>query len=132
MISLIYVSMASDGVASEDVRRLAQRAALKNAEHGVTGMLTFNSVRFMQLLEGEESAVQSTMDRIVQDARHYDVSILRRVACRRRECPGWSMRSLLGPLAGEGSAARFTASLPKQMDVDTRILFTSFASSMRD
>lgn len=132
MISLIYVSMASDGVASEDVRALARHSALNNAEHGVTGMLAFNSVRFMQLLEGDESAVMRTMDRIAQDGRHYDLSILRRIACRRRECPGWSMRALLAPLTGDGSAADFAASLPKQMEVDTRILFTSFASSLRD
>lgn len=132
MISLIYVSMASDGVASKDVRALARQSALKNADHGITGLLAFNSVRFMQLLEGDEAAVLSTMDRIAQDSRHYDMSILRRVTARQRECPGWSMRALLGPLTGEGSAAHFTTSLPEHMEVDTRIMFTSFASSLRD
>ncbi|WP_052769076.1 BLUF domain-containing protein [Aurantiacibacter marinus] len=132
MISLIYVSMASDGVASEDVRELALHSARKNAEHGVTGLLTYNSARFMQLLEGEEHAVMSTMERISLDGRHNDISILRKMDITRRECPDWSMRVLFAPLAAKGSASDFTASLPKQMDVDTRILFTSFASSLRD
>lgn len=132
MISLIYVSMASDGVSAEDVRELAHHSARKNAEYGVTGMLAYNSARFMQLLEGEESAVMQTMERISQDSRHEDVSILRKADIGQRECPDWSMRVLFGPLAGEGSASDFTASLPKQMEVDTRILFTSFASSLRD
>ncbi len=132
MISLIYVSKASDGVSSEDVSDLAQHSARKNAECGVTGMLAYNSVRFMQLLEGTEIAVMQTMERISSDSRHGEVAILRKTGVQRRECPDWSMRVLFGPLTGSGSASDFTASLPKQMEMDTRILFTSFASSLRD
>ena len=72
------------------------------------------------------------MERISQDSRHHDVNILRKADTRQRECPGWSMRALMGPLTGEGSASEFTASLPEKMEVDTRILFTSFASALRD
>lgn len=69
---------------------------------------------------------------IPRDSRHRDINILRKTEIQRRECPDWSMRMLLRPFAGEGSATDLSASLPKQMDVDTRILFTSFASSLRD
>lgn len=132
MISLIYVSMASNAMRPDSVTEIAERAARKNALVGVTGLLAFNSARFMQLLEGDESAVLDIMQRIKLDDRHHDISILRQSGLVKRECPDWSMRVLHSPLAGPGSASDFANSLPPEMQVDTRILFTSFASSLRD
>jgi hypothetical protein len=37
---------------------------------GVTGLLVFDGVRYIQLIEGEDSAVDLLMARIARDRRH--------------------------------------------------------------
>lgn len=130
MLSLIYVSVASQTLTSADVSALAERAAEANAMHEVTGMLAFNSRSFMQLLEGDGNDVLQIMRRIEGDSRHDNITYIRQQQRDARECPDWSMRSMITPLTGAGSATVFTKSLPAQMELDTKILFTSFASSL--
>ncbi len=131
MLSLIYVSVATQALGSTAVQDLAEHAAENNAEREITGMLAYNSVSFMQLLEGAGEDVLDTMRRIERDDRHSNITYIRQDLRDHRECPDWSMRSLLTPMTGAGSADVFTGSLPKAMELDTRILFTSFASSLR-
>ncbi|WP_284124890.1 BLUF domain-containing protein [Parerythrobacter aestuarii] len=130
MLSLMYVSRAEPGITPEDVKGLAHRAAENNARRRVTGLLAYNSLSFMQLLEGEGAAVLETMRGIERDSRHSGITYIRQDERENRECPDWSMRSLLTPLAGVRSATVFTGTLPPQMELDTKILFTSFASSL--
>lgn len=130
MLSLMYVSTARPGLTSQDVAAMADRAAQNNAREGVTGMLAFNSRNFMQLLEGVGDKVLGIMRHIERDDRHHDITYIRQDRREQRECPDWSMRSLITPLTGIGSATVFTGSLPRQMELDTKILFTSFASSL--
>ena len=132
MLSLIYVSTASAPLSLAQVEAMADRAALRNAESGITGMLTFNGAGFMQLLEGEEGKVLTTMYRIEHDRRHGQIEYIRQETRGHRECPGWAMRAQIAPLVGHGSAMRFGRSLPDSLSWDTRMLFTSFASSMRE
>lgn len=130
MLSLIYVSTANTRVDDAMVRQIAGIAAQKNAERAVTGLLAYNSRSFMQLLEGDHDAVLEIMQGIERDARHDHIVYIRRDMREKRECPNWSMRSLITPLTGIGSAKVFTGLLPAEMEFDTKILFTSFASSL--
>lgn len=130
MLSLIYVSVASPGLSMAAVEDMAAKAAEANAESELTGMLAYNSASFMQLLEGDGDAVLDTMQRIEADDRHSCITFIRQAVREERECPGWSMRPIITPLSGIGSATVFTGSLPKTMELDTRILFTSFASRL--
>ncbi|GEM_PF-242466 len=130
MLSLMYVSTARPGLTGSEVEALAQRVAQNNARQEVTGLLAFNSRNFMQLLEGVGEKVLGVMRTIERDDRHHDITYIRQDTRAHRECPDWSMRSLITPLTGLGSASVFTGSLPRQMELDTKILFTSFASSL--
>ncbi|MHA7821103.1 MAG: BLUF domain-containing protein [Erythrobacter sp.] len=130
MLSLIYVSTASTRVDDAMVRQIAGTAAQRNAKAEVTGLLAYNSRSFMQLLEGDGDAVLEIMQGIERDVRHDNIVYVRRDMRDRRECPNWSMRSLITPLTGIGSAKVFTGLLPSEMEFDTKILFTSFASSL--
>ncbi|WP_271078591.1 BLUF domain-containing protein [Aurantiacibacter sp. MUD61] len=131
MLSLIYVSTATSRLPLAAVEAMADRAAARNAQVGITGMLAYNGESFMQLLEGDGDAVLATMRRIERDTRHGDINYVRQEIRYQRECPDWSMKTLLAPLSRMGSAALFTKSLPRSTDLDTRILFTSFASTVR-
>ena len=130
MLSLIYVSTAREGLGEADVKAIAEKAAANNAKNDITGLLAYNSQCFMQLLEGASTAVLAVMRWIERDERHGNIVYIRQQQRDVRECPDWSMRSLITPLSGLGSASVFTDSLPVTMELDTKILFTSFASSL--
>lgn len=131
MISLVYLSTSSADLSAEELAALQAQASRTNARCGVTGMLAYDGKRFIQLLEGAERVVNATMGRIQQDSRHQGISILRHEEIGERECPDWSMRVMALPLTEAGSASEFAASLPEEMAPETRMLFTSFASSAR-
>ena len=131
MLSLIYVSTASAPMTQGELDNLIEQSAANNRAAGVTGLLAYNSQNFMQLLEDEGDAVLSIMRKIEQDKRHSNIVYLRQDTRGERECPDWAMHPLLTPLSGLGSANVFTGSLPKSMELDTKILFTSFASSLK-
>ena len=70
MYRLAYVSTAHPAVTSSDLQDILEAAIRNNSEAQVTGTLLFNGVNFMQILEGERSAVEKIYDRISVDARH--------------------------------------------------------------
>lgn len=131
MLSLIYVSTASYVMSGAAVTALARQAAKHNAEHDVTGVLAYNTHNFMQLLEGEADNVLAIVRRIEADERHSGITYVRHQESSKRECPNWSMRSIALPLIGAGSSKVFASRLPPAMELDTKILFTSFASQLR-
>ena len=82
-----------------------------NSEAGVTGALMFNSGCFGQVLEGPQDAVEATFERIQQDERHGDVSLLAFGPVDGRAFDSWSMgfvgasptgRARFSSLAGQG------------------------------
>ncbi len=62
-----------------------------NAKVGVTGALMFNSGCFAQVLEGSQDAVEGVFERIQQDERHGDVSLLAFDPVPARAFEAWSM-----------------------------------------
>lgn len=130
MLSIMYVSQGHEGLTGTEVETIAGNAAVRNKEHDVTGMLAYNSLSFMQLLEGDGDNVLSIMRRIEADHRHHSITFIRQDERESRECPDWSMRSLITPMTGARSATVFTGTLPASMELDTKILFTSFASQL--
>lgn len=132
MLSLIYVSTVTDAFKREELGALGERSAAANARRGVTGMLAYNGENFMQLLEGDDAAVEDVLARVAQDPRHEGLVVIRRDQRKSRECPVWSMRSFPTPLNGAGAATMFAARLPETFAADTRVVFTSFASLLRE
>jgi hypothetical protein len=62
-----------------------------NAEVAVTGALMFNAGCFAQVLEGPQGAVEGVFERIQQDERHGDVSLLAFEPVQIRAFENWSM-----------------------------------------
>jgi hypothetical protein len=73
------------------VRDILRVSQANNARVGVTGALMFNAGCFAQVLEGPRAAVEETFERIQQDERHGDVSLLDFSEAAERAFPGWSM-----------------------------------------
>ncbi|MGB7372537.1 BLUF domain-containing protein [Pontixanthobacter sp.] len=131
MHSLIYVSSVRAEFGPAELETLTAQAARKNARREITGMLAFNGKSFMQLLEGEQNQIEALVEKISKDPRHRDLIVIRRRDIEVRECPDWTMRSFVVPLDRAGDAKRFSMALPDGFDLDTRLLFTSFGSLVR-
>ncbi|WP_181708809.1 BLUF domain-containing protein [Chthonobacter rhizosphaerae] len=58
---------------------------------GITGALLFNAGCFAQVLEGSLDAVEATFERIQQDERHGDVSLLALEPIAARSFSNWAM-----------------------------------------
>ncbi|RKR74832.1 FAD-dependent sensor of blue light [Frondihabitans australicus] len=73
-----------------------------NRRLGITGLLLHDAGRFVQILEGEPSAVEDRYARIAGDPRHTDVRLLLCEEEDERRFPNWSMgyRALNDPLIG--------------------------------
>jgi hypothetical protein len=61
-----------------------------NTEHRLTGILLHSWGHFLQLLEGEESDVNRTFQRIAKDPRHDEVTVID-IVLPRRMFGDWSM-----------------------------------------
>jgi hypothetical protein len=91
LIHLIYVSSATQLCDVDELERILESSARRNSTQQVTGMLVYVGGNFMQVLEGEEAAIDETYGRIAQDARHRDLIVIDRGRIVQREFERWSM-----------------------------------------
>lgn len=75
----------------QEIAQILATSQANNTRVGVTGALMFNQGCFAQVLEGPQEAIEATFERIQQDARHGDVSLLSFGPAESRGFPGWSM-----------------------------------------
>ncbi|MGK6325395.1 BLUF domain-containing protein [Sphingomonas sp. DT-51] len=94
-----------DAFAAELARILAKSQA-NNARDGITGALMFNAGCFAQVLEGPLEQVEAAFERIQQDERHGEVSLLTLGGIDARSFPNWAM-GFVG--ASVDDAARFAS-----------------------
>lgn len=71
--TLIYRSRARTALRPEDLQRLLKSARERNAALQITGILLFDGVHFVQLIEGPEDAVAALFATIQADPRHCNV-----------------------------------------------------------
>ena len=107
LFRLVYYSrnrLPEAAMTTTAVDEILAASRANNARVGVTGALLFNSGCFGQVLEGPQAAVESTFERIQQDERHGDVSLLAFTQVDARAFASWSM-GYVG--ASERSRTRF-------------------------
>jgi hypothetical protein len=91
MYFLIYVSSAVEPFSNEELRALLEKARAANVRAGVTGLLLYKDGNFMQMLEGEQHAVEAIQAKIVADTRHKGIITLLKGQTATREFSEWSM-----------------------------------------
>ena len=91
MIQFIYVSSAVKPFTNDELLQLLDKARENNEKLGITGMLLYKAGDFMQVLEGDDTAVRWLSSRISKDPRHRDVKALIDGPATEREFPDWSM-----------------------------------------
>jgi Sensors of blue-light using FAD len=88
---IIYTSLASRDLPPEELAQLLDKARVNNAAQGITGMMIYHRREFMQLLEGEQAAVQALYDRIAGDPRHQQLRKIWDGPIRERGFTDWGM-----------------------------------------
>jgi hypothetical protein len=74
-----------------EVNSILEASRRNNQAVGITGALLFNGGVFAQVLEGPLAAVEATFERIQQDIRHGDVSLLALEPITHRSFANWAM-----------------------------------------
>ena len=92
---LVYYSRnkaaGSPNTMATTIQAILAASRRNNASIGVTGALMFNAGCFAQVLEGPKAGVEHTFERIQQDERHGDVSVLSFGPVADRAFDRWSM-----------------------------------------
>lgn len=90
-----YASRFARPMSQADIDELALQCVRNNTEKEITGVLMTSGDLFFQVLEGPPDAVDSTLEKIVQDPRHTDVLVLaEELSIRERLFPQWSMLTI--------------------------------------
>ena len=93
LVRLLYASRASQDIGADDLAAILRVSKAHNPAAGVTGVLCFcrSSSIFMQVLEGGRDPVNRLYNRIAQDRRHRDPTLLSYGEIGQRSFAGWSM-----------------------------------------
>jgi hypothetical protein len=80
--------------AKNEAELIASKAAINNKQINITGAITFDGNDFAQILEGEESDVLKLFEKIKQDPRHKNITLIKVKQTKTRYYKNWGMRSL--------------------------------------
>lgn len=89
--ALLYVSSAVGQPTVDELTYLLKRARARNGHFGVTGLLLYNDLNFMQYIEGPSEPLARIYSIICDDPLHQNVTELWREAVSARMFPGWQM-----------------------------------------
>jgi Sensors of blue-light using FAD len=73
---IIYCSVSSTPMQRDDLEDLLEQAQANNARGAITGALVYVNGFFLQILEGDQEALERLMKLIARDLRHERVKVL--------------------------------------------------------
>lgn len=118
LFRLIYYSEnhlgSTDGKMIPDLNAIMDASNRNNEQAGITGALIFDSLWFLQILEGDRDVVAATLRRISHDKRHDNVTVMDAREIDQRQFGNWWMG--LGFLRGDNSALYARHGLPNRLD----------------
>ncbi|MEP1489809.1 MAG: BLUF domain-containing protein [Algibacter sp.] len=71
--TICYISDSIEYESLDKLKALYLKAKANNQVHNVTGILIYKNQNFLQVLEGEETIVDATFNRIKSDSRHKNI-----------------------------------------------------------
>jgi hypothetical protein len=91
MKRMIYCSQATLDFSPEELVALLELSRANNERSGLSGMLLYSSQSFLQMLEGDQLALEETYGRILEDDRHANLRLLMNSEVSERLFPDWTM-----------------------------------------
>ena len=76
MYRIVYTSTARKMMTDRDLQKILRPARTNNAANLITGMLIYHDGCFMQVLEGEQAAVEACFAKVCKDSRHDNIITL--------------------------------------------------------
>jgi len=139
MLSLIYVSTSIKLLNDDELLDILKVSRENNTSGDITGMLLYKGGNFMQVLEGPEDTVYGIFEKIKNDSRHKDVSIISREKTQTRQFPSWEMafQNLDNPAVKNESGYsqflqdEFTADIYRENPLRAYIMLLTFRDNMR-
>ncbi|MEY2797496.1 MAG: hypothetical protein RLZZ119_977, partial [Pseudomonadota bacterium] len=92
LVSLSYVSDATEEFGILALMQLVDKASRRNKSLNITGVLSFDNGRFGQIIEGKPKDVELLWEAIQRDPRHTNVVSLGMKRINSRRFANWSMR----------------------------------------
>lgn len=100
LLRLVYASKTNfdstgaEGDKNPVLAEILTQCRRNNEPRNICGVLCYGDGFFFQCLEGERSAVESLYDRLLNDTRHRDITLLSKRSVRQRMFRQWSMKSM--------------------------------------
>lgn len=91
LYEIVYQSLAQQNFKLEDLNELMVFSRTSNVENGITGCLMYHNRTFIQVIEGERTAVKTLYEKIRADKRHSKVETIWEDVIIERGFSGWSM-----------------------------------------
>lgn len=91
MYELLYCSLASQDLTADDISDILKTSQQWNSKHEITGCLLYYNNQFIQIIEGNKSAVKNLYANIEKDIRHNNIIILAENEKNERAFENWSM-----------------------------------------
>ncbi|UUR08938.1 BLUF domain-containing protein [Sphingomonas glaciei] len=117
--SLTYTSLAALDLTDEQLRAIHDDAQSLNGIDGISGLLLFNGVHFLQWIEGPPEAVDDLVGRLRCDPRHSAIEVRDERIADERVFGGWSMKLMRVRssylLAHEDIVPQLPAKLPEHV-----------------
>lgn len=116
--ALVYVSHAAGALDNAYLHSIQVDAAVLNRVAGITGVLLFDGQRFLQYMEGSETAVAAAFLRVQRSRRHSGIRILMQAEVAQRCFGKWSMacRHADASILQRIERARWDARVAPQLD----------------
>ena len=97
---ILYLSAGANWFTESELNDLLATCNKNNSLAGITGLLLYADGNFIQLLEGEESAVQATYKKISLDQSHKGITQIASGPLAKRNFPEWAMGfKAIGPVS---------------------------------
>ncbi|MEY3219460.1 MAG: hypothetical protein RIT27_817 [Pseudomonadota bacterium] len=88
---LIYMSVSAKELTTEDLEQILEASRRNNAEKQITGLLVIKGRTFLQVLEGDSEVIKPLFQKLREDQRHREISIVSWETIENRNFPNWSM-----------------------------------------
>jgi hypothetical protein len=128
--SLAYTSRARLDLGETDLNDVHQVARHLNALDGITGLLLFDGIRFMQIIEGASEAIDNLVERLRRDRRHTAFEIRDERIVEARAFPDWSMELVRVSSGYRDAVTELAPILPERMPPAVRDLALGMAADL--
>ena len=92
MYTICYVSSVKPGLSQEELEDLFTSTEKYNTESDITGILLYESGKFLQVLEGKKEELTELYDKIAEDSRHGNIFVILKSESKKRIFEDYSSR----------------------------------------